>query len=151
MLDVIEKDGPGGVRVKNSRVLEMHVRPGSDSARRTALLQSWYRERLRELATGLIAKWEKRLGVSLAECGIKRMKTKWGSCNPKARRIWLNSELAKKPPECLEYIVVHELVHLKEKTHDERFVRMMDRELPRWRQVKQVLNATPLGSESWRE
>lgn len=149
LLEVTERPGAANVRLKNTRVIELQVRPGTDATGRALALQRWYRDQLRELLPRLIAKWEKRLGVTLAEWGIKRMKTKWGSCNAKARRIWLNLELAKKPPECLEYIVVHELVHLKAKKHDERFVKMMDAGLPRWRQAKRVLNAAPLAG--WRE
>ncbi|MEZ4302518.1 MAG: SprT family zinc-dependent metalloprotease [Polyangiaceae bacterium] len=152
LLEVSETGDRGavGVNVKNRRVLEMRVRPGTDAPRRAALLQRWYREQLRELVPALITKWEKRLGVSLAEWGIKRMKTKWGSCNAKARRIWLNLELAKKPLGCIEYIVVHELAHLKAKKHDDRFVKLMDEGLPQWRHTRKLLNAAPLASETWR-
>ena len=149
LLDIRDTAGRVGVRLQNQRVMVLHARPCTPAERRAALLQRWYREQLRLLLQPLIDKWEKRLGVTLAEWGIKRMKTKWGSCNPKARRIWLNSELAKKPPECLEYILVHELVHLQAHKHDEQFVRLMDRHLPRWRHAKKVLNAAPLGSERW--
>jgi predicted metal-dependent hydrolase len=87
--------------------------------------------------------------VEAAGWGIKKMKTRWGSCNTASRRIWLNLELAKKPPECLEYLVVHELVHLLVRHHDERFNALMDRHLPRWRQARRTLNAAPLAHETW--
>lgn len=150
LLEVSERPGTSNLHLKNTRVMQLQVRPGTAPAQRELVLQRWYRDQLRELLPRLIAQWQKRLGVTLAEWGIKRMKTKWGSCNPSARRIWINLELAKKPPECLEYILVHELVHLRERKHDERFVRMMDRHLPNWRHVKKVLNATPLAIETWR-
>jgi hypothetical protein len=112
-------------------------------------LLRWYRERLRELVSPLVAKWEGKLGVRVAAWGIKAMKTKWGTCNPRAGRIWLNLELAKKLPECLEYIVVHELAHLLVRHHDDQFHSLMDRHFPRWRQIRRELNAAPLGSARW--
>jgi len=109
---------------------------------------NWYR---RYLLPPLLEKWQKRLGVTVYEYGIKRMKTKWGTCNPDARRIWINLELAKKSSACPEYVVVHELVHLLARRHDERFVRTMDEFLPRWRVLRQELNGLPLAHEVWRE
>ena len=94
-------------------------------------------------------KWQAVLGVKIAHCGIKRMKTKWGSCNAEAGRIWLNLELAKKPVRCLEYIVVHELAHLVERHHNERFMAIMDQHLPQWRLHRQELNSAPLAHDSW--
>ena len=94
-------------------------------------------------------KWEPVLGVAVEDWGIKRMKTKWGSCNAKARRIWLNLELVKKPPACLEYVVVHELVHLRDQKHGPRFLALMDEHLPCWRRRRTELNAAPLAKEDW--
>lgn len=108
-----------------------------------------YRASLRSVITDLLAHWQPKLGVQAAHWGIKRMKTKWGSCNVSARRIWLNLELAKKPVQCLEYIVVHELVHLLERNHTKRFTALMDRHLPDWRTRREVLNSSPLGHEAW--
>ena len=113
--------------------LDLFVRPGTDAEQREAVLLRWYREQLKALIPPLLEKWQPILGVQVADWGIKKMKTKWGSCNPDARRIWLNLELAKKPVQCLEYIVVHELVHLLERHHNERFTALMDRHLPHWR------------------
>jgi predicted metal-dependent hydrolase len=135
--------------LRSRAVLELRARPGLTSEQRERALQVWYRERLRELAAPLIEKWQAALGVPLAAWGIKRMKTKWGSCNIADRRIWLNLELAKKPPECLEYLIVHELAHLLVRHHDDQFQALMDRHLPRWRGIRKLLNAAPLASELW--
>lgn len=113
------------------------------------LLQQWYRRLLREQIPNLRAKWEPVIGVQVASCGIKRMKTKWGACNIEERRIWLNLELAKKPPACLEYILVHEMVHLLERHHNDRFRAYMDDFLPPWRLHREELNRAPLAHEDW--
>jgi predicted metal-dependent hydrolase len=97
----------------------------------------------------LVAKWERLLGVHVSACGIKRMKTRWGTCNARAGRVWLNLELAKKPQRCIEYIVAHELVHLVERTHGPRFVALMDQHMPQWRAHRAELNAAPLAHERW--
>jgi predicted metal-dependent hydrolase len=112
-------------------------------------LQNWYRQQLRELMPPLLAKWQAAMAVHLAECGIKKMKTRWGSCNPITKRIWLNLELAKKPAKCLEYIIVHELTHLIERRHNDHFVSLMDEHMPQWRLHRQELNSTPLAHETW--
>ncbi len=148
-LDIIEHDGPATVRITNNRTLELRVRPGMDREKREALLHRWYRRQLREQIPVLIAKWEPLLGVEVAAWGIKKMKTRWGTCNISARRIWLNLELAKKPNACLEYIVVHEMVHLLERRHNERFREYMDRFMPQWRLFRDELNKFPLGHEDW--
>ena len=111
-LEVVEVEGTGGVSIRNPRIMELYTRPEHDAERRERMLQRWYRERLRELVPPILEKWETALDVEVAEWGIKRMKTKWGSCNPEAQRVWLNLELAKKPPECLEYVIAHEVAHL---------------------------------------
>jgi hypothetical protein len=130
--------------------LDLFVRPGANQAQRAAVLDRWYREQLKALVTPMFAAWQARLGVQASNLGIKRMKTKWGSCTPASCRVWLNSELAKKPIECIEYIVVHELLHLVEPNHGERFVALMNRHLPRWAATQKRLNASPLGHEEWR-
>jgi predicted metal-dependent hydrolase len=134
---------------RNRRTLSMQVRPGTDTEKRLEILNAWYRCQLQNQLPGLLAQWEPVVGVQAAECRIKRMKTRWGTCNITARRIWLNLELAKKPPECLEYILVHELVHLHERHHNERFRTLMDRYLPSWRLHRDRLNQTPLAHEDW--
>lgn len=148
-LVVIEHAGPAAVRIRNSSTLELRVRPGTDRKYREAVLHRWHRQWLRERIPALIAKWEPKVRVPVAEWGIKRMKTRWGTCNPDARRIWLNLELAKKPPSCLEYILVHEMVHLLERHHSERFRELMDRSMPQWRTHRQELNRAPLVHEDW--
>jgi len=125
------------------------VRPGTDAARREAVLNDWYRLRLREQLPSLMAKWEPKVGVSGAELRIKKMKTHWRTCNAAARRIWLNLELSKKPISCLEYTLVHELVHLIEQHHNEYFRESMDRLMPQWRMHREELNRAPLAHEEW--
>jgi predicted metal-dependent hydrolase len=137
------------VRVCSGSYIDMRVRPGTSPDRRRLLLREWYREQLRELIPPLIDKWEPVLNVRVSSWGIKRMKTKWGSCNATAKRIWLNLELAKKPVECLEYVVVHEMVHLLERHHNDRFIALMDDCLPQWRTYRDELNTAPLAHESW--
>jgi predicted metal-dependent hydrolase len=149
-LRVMEHDGPASVSLPNNTTMELRVRPGTDRDGREVVLNRWYRQRLSEQIPALVAKWEPRLGVSVAEWRIKRMRTRWGSCNTTARRIWVNLALAKKPPSCLEYIVVHEMVHLIERLHNDRFLEHMDRFLPQWRLCRDELNRAPLGHEGWR-
>ena len=112
--------------------MELQVRPGTDRDKRETLLYRWYRQQLRNQIPPLLARWEPRVGVQVAEARIKRMRTRWGTCNSEARRIWLNLELAKKPSSCLEYILVHEMVHLLERNHNDRFKELMDSLMPQW-------------------
>ena len=148
-LRVLPHTGVAKVVVRNRRTLELYVPPDSDAAFRSRVLQRWYREQLRALALPLVGKWQAILGVDAAEIGIKLMKTKWGTCSIAARRIWLNLELAKKPISCIEYVVVHELTHLLERNHTDRFVALLDQHLPNWRQFRAELNAFPLADEQW--
>jgi predicted metal-dependent hydrolase len=148
-LQVVETDGTPRVELNGRQTLVLHVRPEWTVDDRERLLQRWYRERLRDLVPRLLDKWQHELDLTVREWGIKRMKTKWGSCNPKARRVWLNLELIKKPPACLEYVLVHELTHLLARNHDERFLDLMDRHLPTWRRRRTELNAAPLTKEVW--
>jgi predicted metal-dependent hydrolase len=148
LLVTVEANEAPGVELTPSR-LRLRVRPGADAGKKQAVLEAWYRDQIRQAMAGLLAKWEPRLGVKLAWCFVQRMKTQWGSCNASARTIRLNSELAKKPEACLEYIVVHELTHLIERHHNGRFVALMDQQIPHWRQRQQELNAAPLAHEDW--
>lgn len=148
-LQVVRADGPGRVELRGHHVMVLRVRPGWTAEDRERLLQRWYRERLRDFVPDLLDKWQGELGVTVRAWGIKRMKTKWGSCNAKERRIWLNLELIKKSPACLEYVLIHELVHLLARSHDDRFIRLMDRHLPTWRRRRAELNAAPLAREVW--
>ena len=125
------------------------VRPGASDEKKQATVDEWYRAQIKQAAPALIAKWEPLIGVAVGRLFVQKMKTKWGSCNPEARNIRLNSELAKKPPECLEYIIAHEMVHFLVRNHDDRFIAMMDRYLPSWRQVRQTLNDAPLAPSNW--
>jgi len=147
-LRVIEREDLPTVAVR-SRFIELHIRPQHGAAQREAVLERWYRQQLKLLIPPLIEKWQPILGVALADWGVKKMKTRWGTCNAEARRIWLNLELAKKPAQCLEYIVVHELAHLITRHHDERFLATLDKHLPQWRANRAALNAAPLSHSNW--
>ncbi len=148
-LRVITRCNSQKVEIVGKRWLCLCVKKGADRAQREKVLERWYREELKRSVAELIAKWEPLLGVNVSACGIKKMKTKWGSCNIEERRIWINLELAKKPVHSLEYIVVHEMVHLLEKHHNERFKALMDKFLPQWRIYKAELGKSPLGHQEW--
>lgn len=147
-LDVLERTGKHEVQVARSW-LRLYVNRGTTAENRELAVNAFYREELKTRITRLLPYWQHRMGISVQHWGIKRMKTKWGSCNTKARRIWLNLELAKKPVECLEYILVHELAHLLENTHNDRFKAHMDSFMPDWRDRRDLLNSKPLAHESW--
>lgn len=149
-LDAEESDSRSSVEVKNRTTVRLLVPSGTSREERKALFTRWYRDRLREQIRGLLAKWEPKVGVTVADVRIRRMKTRWGSCNAVARRIWLNLELAKKPVGCLEYILVHEMVHLVERHHNDRFCELMDRVMPMWRMRREELNRAPLAHEEWK-
>jgi predicted metal-dependent hydrolase len=149
LLDVVYHDGPPTVSLRNNKIMELSVRPGSDVSVRERVLTTWYRQRLKEEIAPLITKWEAIIGVQVAGWGVKQMKTKWGTCNIKARRIWLNLELIKKPSHCLEYIIVHELVHLLERHHNDRFTAYMNSFMPLWPHYREELNRSPLAHETW--
>ena len=148
LLKVSESDERPLIELKHSSLL-LRVRPRTDEQKKQALVEAWYRERLKEAVPPLLARWQPLLGVAVQRFFVRRMKTMWGSCNHKARTIRLNTELAKKPTQCLEYIVVHELVHLIEPTHNVRFVALMDRFIPKWQFHRQVLNRLPVRRETW--
>jgi predicted metal-dependent hydrolase len=148
-LQVIYQRGAAHVAIKNNRALNLFVNAGSDPQQRERVMQSWYRQHLKEQIPDLIAKWEKIIDVQVADWRVKQMKTKWGTCNIAAARIWLNLELAKKSPHCLEYIVVHEMVHLLERHHNERFVALMNQFMPQWQLHRDELNQSVLGDEEW--
>jgi predicted metal-dependent hydrolase len=149
LMNVTYHDAPPRVVIRNKTRLDLFVRPGSDTARRERVLLAWYRQQLKAAIPPLVAKWEAIIGVQVAEWRVKRMKTRWGTCNVEARRIWLNLELVKKTPRCLEYIIVHEMVHLLERQHNERFVAHMDKFMPQWRLFRAELNQAPLGHTTW--
>ena len=149
LLNVIEHAGQSRVEIQNKTRIDLYVPPGSDELKREQVLLAWYRRELKDLIPSLIKKWEEIIGVTVEDWGVKKMKTKWGSCNINERRIWLNLELAKKPVECLEYVVVHEMVHLLERNHNDRYKQLMDQFMPQWRQNRDILNQSPLSHEAW--
>jgi len=148
-LIVVERPGKRQIEVRSDRRLTLSVPAGTDAATRRRVLEDWYRAQLRERIPTLIEQWEPRIGRSVEHWQIKRMKTKLGSCNPDAARLWFNVELAKKHPRCLEYIVVHEMAHLLERTHSECFTKLLDGLLPDWRTRRDELNGAPLAHEEW--
>ncbi len=148
-LDVLESAGRPGVCLANNNTMTLQVRHGSDRAAREALVDRWYRRQLQARLPALLTKWETEIGVRAREVRIKKMKTRWGSCNIKAGRIWLNLELIKKPTSCLEYVLVHELTHLIERRHNARFRELMDSFMPQWRLHKEALKRAPLAYAEW--
>lgn len=148
LLKLGEHDGPPSVRLTHSQLF-VRVRPGTDAASREAIVAAWYRALIKAEVPALIAAWAPRLGVTVNGFYVQQMKTRWGGCNPVAQTLRLNTELAKKPKVCLEYIVVHEMSHLLEATHGPRFVALMDRFLPAWRETRALLNRLPARYERW--
>ncbi|MBU2621542.1 MAG: M48 family metallopeptidase [Proteobacteria bacterium] len=148
LLKVIEHNASPKVVLKHDTI-DLYIRLNTNMKKRREFFYEWYRQRLKEVIPGLIAQNEKAMKVKVGEFGIKRMRTRWGTCNIKAKRIWLNLELAKKGKECIEYIVVHEMMHLLERRHNERFISYMDKFLPKWRFYKEELNKSPLCHENW--
>ncbi len=149
LLRVVEVDAAPGVDL-TSRAMILSVRPQAGEAKKAAIVAEFYREQIRKAVSSLIEKWTALMGVTVERLYVQQMKTKWGSCNPRSRAIRLNTELAKKPKHCLEYILVHELVHFLEPHHGDRFVSVMDKFMPHWRQHREELNRYPLGHESWK-
>jgi predicted metal-dependent hydrolase len=148
LLKVIEAEQRPSVELSHGRMI-LTVRPGTDSAKRQTIVDEWHRERLRDAVRPVIEKWRKLMGVDVQRVFVQRMKTKWGSCNHRNGSIRLNTDLAKKPRECLEYILVHEMTHLMEPTHNERFVAMMDKFMTKWHSHREVLNRLPVRHEHW--
>lgn len=142
ILKVSEQLGQPNIVEKNSNILQMHIRDNTSIYAREKLLYEWYRVKIKKLIPELINKWQPIIGESVLDWRVKRMKTRWGTCNIIKRRIWLNLELAKKSEECLEYVVIHEMTHLLERNHNARFKRLMDGFLPAWRQIEKELNST---------
>lgn len=148
LLSVVVKDAKPVV-TRDHRRITLTVRPGSTLAKREKVIEEWHRALLHELVPVLIRKWEARLGVKVSGYFLQRMKTKWGGCNPRAGNIRLNTELVKKPKDLLEYVVVHEMLHLVEPTHSERFVTLLQQHYPTWREARAELNELPLAAEAW--
>ncbi|HDZ79353.1 MAG TPA: M48 family peptidase [Gammaproteobacteria bacterium] len=148
LLKVVERDAPPRVSLSHSNIV-LQVRPGADEFKKRVVLDMWYRQQLKEKVSRLISQWENKIDISVAQFTIRKMKTKWGSCSPLSRSIRINLELAKKPPEYLEYIIVHEMVHLHEPSHNSRFIALMDRFMPKWRLYRDELNTLPVRHEDW--
>jgi predicted metal-dependent hydrolase len=148
LLRVFEVNEPARV-VLNKKYLDLYVRPNTTTPQRQHLLHQWYRNEIKELIKGYINKWEQVIPVKVRDFGIKRMKTKWGTCNIEAKRVWVNLELAKKPLQCLEYIVVHEMVHLLERKHNDRFMAYLNKFMPGWRTYREELNRLPISNLDW--
>ncbi|HMM73859.1 MAG TPA: SprT family zinc-dependent metalloprotease [Rhodocyclaceae bacterium] len=150
LLAVIEREQKPSVTLDHRRIT-LAVRPGSDRAKREAVMHEWHKSLLHDAVPPLIRQWEPRLGVRVAAYFLQRMKTRWGGCNHEARHIRLNTELVKKPKDLLEYVVVHEMAHLIAPTHSDRFVALLNEHYPTWREASAELNALQLGAEVWRE
>ena len=148
LMKLVEADAPASVQLRHSRLL-LTVRPGTDVVAREAIVSSLYRQTLKAEVPGLIAAWAHRLRVDVSGFYVQQMKNKWGSCNPVARTLRLNTELAKKPRACLEYLLVHEMSHLLEPTHGPKFLALMDRYMPAWRETRALLNSLPARHERW--
>jgi predicted metal-dependent hydrolase len=149
LLNVIYQNAAPRVKIRNKTYIDLYVREGSIEEQKEKVMMEWYRGQLKHQIPELIEKWQKKLGIEVNEWVIKRMKTKWGTCTIAARRIWLNLELVKKPHHCLEYIIVHEMVHLLERKHNDRFVAHMDKFMPQWHLYKDELNRSMLSHEIW--
>jgi predicted metal-dependent hydrolase len=149
LLSVVEDDAKPSVRLSH-RKITLRVRPGSSMAKREEVMHDWHKALLHDVVPRLIRKWEAKLGVTLSGYFLQRMKTKWGGCNHRAGNIRLNTELVKKPKDLLEYVVVHEMLHLIEPTHSDRFVTLLSSHYPAWREARAELNELPLGAEAWR-
>jgi predicted metal-dependent hydrolase len=149
LLSVKEAEAKPSVHVSHGR-MTLTVRPGSTSEVRSAVVHAWHKSLLHDSVPELIRRWEAKLEVRVEHYFLQRMKTRWGSCNHRARRIRLNTELVKKPKDLLEYVVVHEMLHLVERAHSERFLTLINRHLPSWREARAELNDLPLGAASWR-
>jgi len=149
LLNIIEADAPPKVILKNKTCIDLYIRPEAQTAKRHKIMNEWYRKELKKIIPELIEKWEKHLNVKVGDWRIKLMKTKWGSCNIEKKRIWLNLELAKKPIHCLEYIIVHEMVHLLERHHNDKFLYYLDTYLPNWKQFRKELNKIPVSHAEW--
>jgi hypothetical protein len=148
LMSVSYRDAKPSVSIDH-RAIRLTVRPGTDVARRGAVMHEWYKSQLHLAVPSLIQKWERKLGVKVNAYFLQRMRTRWGSCNPEAGHIRLNTELAKKPKDLLEYVIVHEMAHMLEPTHSDRFVAILDKHYPSWRHARAELNELPLTAELW--
>jgi len=148
-LEVVFTNEKPSVVIKNKKKVVLSVKPKSKLLKREQVVQDWYRNELKNILTLLLGKWQKKIGVKTNYWGIRRMKTRWGTCDEKTKRLWFNLELIKKPESCIQYVVVHELIHLIERKHNDKFVGLIDKYLPKWRSEKEDLNQFILAHEEW--
>ena len=141
LLNVVETTGKQHIELRGNKYIDLYVRPESTVEKREKIMYDWYRQSLKKIIPAYIKKWEEIMRVTVNDWGVKLMKTKWGTCNVKDKRIWINLELAKKNPRCLEYIIVHEMVHLLERHHNKKYKAYMDKFLPNWKSIKNELNS----------
>lgn len=149
LLTIRLREAKPSVKVDHRRIM-LTVRPGSDARLRAAALHAWHKSLLHSLVPTFIKKWEPKLKVKVSGYFLQRMKTKWGSCNYRAGHIRLNTELVKKPKDLLEYVIVHEMVHLLAPTHNDRFIAILEQHYPSWREARNELNELPLTAELWK-
>lgn len=149
LLKVIQHDSSPKIILKKKEI-QMYVRPETTQEKKQEVLDEWYRSELKRIIPPMIENWEEKIGVKSNEYGIKKMRTKWGTCNHYKKRIWLNLELAKKPLECIEYIVVHELLHIIEPSHNQRFISLLDEFMPKWKFFREELNRMPFSHLDWK-
>jgi predicted metal-dependent hydrolase len=149
LLRITEQEAPASVKLKSKTYIDLFVRPNSTMEQKQSILNEWYRRELKKLIPALIEKWEQKIGVKVSDWQVKQMKTKWGTCNIEEKRIWINLELAKKPLHCLEYIIVHEMLHLIERHHNDRFMALMEKYMPQWKFFKEELNRFPVSHGKW--
>ena len=150
LLNIIETEAIPKVVLKSKKFLELHIKPLTPTVKRHEILTEWYRVQLKKQIPSIIKKWEKNLKIKVDDWKVQQMKTKWGSCNIEKKRIWVNLELAKKPEHCLEFIIVHEMVHLLERHHNDRFLYYMEKHLPNWKSLKHELNRLPVSHADWK-
>jgi hypothetical protein len=149
LLRINELEEPPKVLLKTKTYIDLFIRPNSTTEQKQIVINEWYRSELKKLIPDLIEKWENKLSVKVSDWQIKQMKTKWGTCNIEKKRIWINLELAKKPLHCLEYIIVHEMLHLIERHHNDRFLTLMEKYMPQWKFYKEELNRLPVSHGEW--
>jgi predicted metal-dependent hydrolase len=150
LLNVIETDLAPKVSIRNKTYVDLFVKPKTPTHTRHKIMEEWYRREIKKMIPNLIEKWEDRMGIHIDDWRVKRMKTRWGSCNIGKKRIWINLELAKKPDRCLEYVIVHEMVHLFERKHNDRFIKLIDEFMPNWRGHRDELNRLPISHVDWK-
>lgn len=149
-LNLVHDDATPVTILKGKNKIILQVRPGSTLAKREEIITEWYRKELKIISADLTEKWQKKIGVQAQFLAIKKMKTRWGTCNNKTGKILINLELAQKPLVCLEYVIVHELLHLIEKKHNDVFISLLSKYIPKWRSIKEVLNRFPVSHAEWK-